>query len=61
MEIEMQRNGQPMTLERERRIMAWAVARGKSIQDAGRLLGVNRSRACKIWLRIRQDMGEQAV
>lgn len=49
------------TLEREKTFMAEAVANGESIQEAGRQLGVNRARACKIWRRIREDLGAQAV
>lgn len=48
-------------LERQKTVMAEAVANGWSIQDAGRMLRVDKNRAIKIWRRIRQDMGEQAV
>ena len=48
-------------LERQKTIMAEAVASGWTIQDAGRMLRVDKNRAIKIWRRIRQDIGAQAV
>ena len=41
--------------------MTELVAEGASIQEAGRQMGVDANRACKIWRRVRQKMGPQAV
>ena len=41
--------------------MTELVAEGASIQEAGRQIGVDRGRACKIWRRVRQKLGPQAV
>jgi hypothetical protein len=48
-------------LEAQMWAIAGCVADGSSIQDAARKIGIERNRACRVWRKVRERLGAQAV